>query len=537
MSPPSALQLTFFVPSSSHQAVTAELSKGKVAPERASLAALYFDTPDRRLARQGLSWQLRREGRRWIQALSLRNGHLLATLEQEIIRPDDTTDASLHAGTAAGERLLGALYKAASEDKAVSLRYRSEAHRTSRQVRAGSEHVDLAYVDGRLVAQANASRVRLLEFRLASGDVAAMMALAQRWQKRFSLLLDPRRLADRGDRLVDGQAWPTVRRAARPQYRSDADPAIALGAVADECLAQVLHNAFGLVQGDPELRVEHVHQLRVGIRRLRSALRCFEGWAPMPPKALKMGLRELFARLGEARDADVLDSGVAQALARAGAPALSLGPLGDAASDPAELLRDGAVQRLWLQWLAWRASLDASLVDAPGKAEDESFPTTDSAAGEPNPASRPTEYLDTTQRSADPVSKAAALPKRAAHRLARWHRRMAADARSFLELEEPAVHDLRKRIKRQRYALEFMTPLLRRKAANEYLEALAAAQEAMGELNDLYVARDRYAAALRTQPQALFALGWLSGRIDAVRATTAPVLRRLAKCKPPAKTA
>lgn len=532
MSSPATVQLTFFVPATSHAAVLAELSKGKSASERASLAAWYYDTSDRHLARQGLAWQLRREGRRWIQALSLSTGHLLELVQQEVIRPDDTTDASLHAGTQAGERLLATLLKATGDDQAIAVRFRSECHRTGRRLRSGGASVELAYDDGRLVAQTHASRVRSLEFTLASGDAGAMMALAQRWQKRFSLVLDPREIAARGDRLAQGQVWPPVRKAALPNYPPDADAAQALGAVMDECLSQVLHNAFGLIEGDPGQRVEHVHQLRVGIRRLRSGLRCFDGWAPMPPQELLTGLRALFGQLGEARDADVLDSGVAQSLARAGAPALSFDTAANAA-EPGALLRSEPVQRLLLQWVAWRGSLSKPLVETPGQPEP--GPQSEAQASLENPG------LPDDQASHSEAAPPAAarqmeppLPRRAARRLARWHRRLAEDARQFACLEEPAVHDLRKRIKRQRYALEFMAPLLRRKPLKHYLSALASAQEATGELNDLYVARDRYAEALRTQPQAWFALGWLSAKIDEARATTAPVLRRLAKCQPPA---
>lgn len=532
MSPPFTLQLRFFVPSAAQAAVSAELGEGKAASERASLAALYVDTADRHLARQGLAWQLRREGRRWIQALSLGSGHLLAHVEHEVIRPDDTTDAGLHAGTEAGERLRATLHKAASDDQSVAVRFRSECHRTGRRIRTGGASVDLAYDDGRLVAQAHASRVRSLAFMLASGEVSALMALAQRWQKRFALVLDPRSLAERGDWLAQGQAWPPVRKAARPLYPHDAEPTQALGAVVDECLAQVLHNTFGLIEGDPAQRVEHVHQLRVGIRRLRSGLRCFEGWAPMPPDELVAGLRALFTQLAESRDADVLDSGVAQALDRAGAPALSF-DAAPGAAEPAALLRGDPVQRLLLQWLAWRASLIAPQAGASADADADAGPGATAPADTAQATDQPGEAPAVTHPVAADAPADGRLPRRAARRLARWHRRLADEARRFPSLEEPAVHDLRKRIKRQRYALEFLAPLLRRKLAKNYLAALAAAQEAMGELNDLFVARDRYAEALRTQPQAWFALGWLSAKIEEVRATTAPVLRRLAKCEPP----
>lgn len=238
------------------------------------------------------------------------------------------------------------------------------------------------------------------------------MALAQRWQKRFALVLDPRSLAERGDWLAQGQAWPPVRKAARPRYPHDAEPTQALGAVVDECLAQVLHNTFGLIEGDPAQRVEHVHQLRVGIRRLRSGLRCFEGWAPMPPDELVAGLRALFTQLGESRDADVLDSGVAQALAHAGAPALSF-DTAPGATDPAALLRSEAMQRLLLRWLAWLASLSPPHPNA----ETEENADADSQTAAPADTLNTPEQLDDLPTAADAHGDGR-LPRRAARRLA-----------------------------------------------------------------------------------------------------------------------
>ncbi|WP_348752845.1 CHAD domain-containing protein [uncultured Aquincola sp.] len=536
-----ALQLTFLVPAAAHAGVLAELTKGQSAPERISLAAMYLDTADRHLAREGLTWRLRREGRRWIQTLQRADGSLLAQQAHEAIRPDATPDASLHAGTQAGDQLLALLQQAAEDGQAPSARYRSELARTSRRVRSGGAVVNLSYDDGRLVAGAHSSRVRTLAFTLGGGDPKAMTALAQRWQKRFGLLLDPRRMGERGDWLAAGLAGVPVRKATRPAYPASADARQALGAVVDECLTQLLLNAFGLVEGDPAQRVDHVHQLRVGIRRLRSALRCFEGWAPMPPDDLQTELRALFSTLGQARDSDVLDSGVARSLARAGAPTLHFDPPGDSA-EPAALVSAVATQRQLLQWLAWRASLDTTLPGAVHGDEAVRMPSQQAAAeGDAMPAvdmpgpavSAPAEPSSPAADDKADGGPAEPLDALAARRLARWHKRIAADARQFASLPEPVVHDLRKRIKRQRYAVEFLAPVLRRKPLQQYLQVLAEAQEGMGQLNDLYVARDRYTEALQTQPEAWFALGWLSAKIEEVRTATAPALRRLAKCKPP----
>ena len=95
------------------------------------------------------------------------------------------------------------------------------------------------------------------------------------------------------------------------------------------------------------------------------------------------------------------------------------------------------------------------------------------------------------------------------------------------------MHALRKRIKRQRYAVEFFAPVLRRRTVDQYLKPLAVVQERMGELNDLFVARSRYQAILASDQAAWFALGWLAARIVEVRAMARPELGRLAKTAPP----
>src|SRR5690606_28083106 len=103
-------------------------------------------------------------------------------------------------------------------------------------------------------------RIREIEFELVSGSPLAMLALAERWRKRFGLILDSRTKAERGDGLAEGSAFPPLRKARLPAYPRHASALDAFGAVLDECLDQVGRNAIGLVDGDPALRVDHVHQ-------------------------------------------------------------------------------------------------------------------------------------------------------------------------------------------------------------------------------------------------------------------------------------
>ncbi|MDL2339372.1 MAG: CHAD domain-containing protein, partial [Pseudomonadota bacterium] len=524
------IELKFVVPPAARVGVLAELARGSATLDRTSLTALYLDTNDRRLAQAGMVWRLRREGRRWIQTLKASGSNSLERFEHEAIRPGATADAAEHAGTTPGDRLITLLRRARADGIEPEVRFRTEVRRTARRIRTRGAVVDVAFDEGRLLSADASQRLREIEFVLVSGSPMAMLRLAERWRKRFALVYDPRSKAERGDRLADGTPFPPLRKASRPSYPDDATATEAFGVVLDECLAQITYNSIGLIEGDPAQRIEHVHQLRVGIRRLRSALRSFQGWVPPPPADLVESLRSLFATLGLSRDSDVLGSGVVAELARAGAPELKLPP-GPAGPDPVDAVRDTGTQRVLLAWIAWRTTfapapeepavtLEAELpieehhaASLSGMAESEPSEAASADSGGPqaNPPQEPTKGDDPRR-----------FRRNVRRRLRQWHARIASDWKSFDALDDIGLHALRKRIKRQRYAVEFFAPLLRRRQVDRYLGALSAIQDRMGALTDLFVARDRYQALGTPDPAAWFALGWLAARIAELRELAKP---------------
>ncbi len=534
------IELKFLVPSGARAQLTAEMARGASTLERASLAARYLDTEDRRLARAGIAWRLRREGRRWFQTLKAGGTNPVKRFEHEVIRTDASHEAAAHAGTSVGERLLTLLRRANADGMEVDVRFQTEVRRTVRKVRTKGAVVEVAFDEGRLLAAGTTQRIREIEFELISGSIASMMMLAERWRKRFGLIHDPRSKAERGDRLAGGSPFPALRKGGRPIYPDDATAIEAFGAVLDECLAQITHNAVGLAEGDPALQVEHVHQLRVGIRRLRSALRSFQGWVPTPPADLVDRLKSLFSTLGLSRDSDVLGSGVMAELAKVGAPPLKL-PAANDSPDAVDTVKADETQETILAWIAWRAALtqeadettDTVVPDAQtekarlaGNAEPAdaaSSDESDAAVGDGQAGSQatPSAHAD-----------APTYHRKLQRRLRRWHGRIVADWNEFDMLDDLRLHALRKRIKRQRYAVEFFAPVLRRRRVERYLEALTAIQDRMGELNDLFVARARH-QAMSADPAAWFALGWLAARIAEVRALAKPELGRLAKMEAP----
>ena len=91
---------------------------------------------------------------------------------------------------------------------------------------------------------------------------------------------------------------------------------------------------------------------------------------------------------------------------------------------------------------------------------------------------------DQTARLARP------LPETAAEALDRRLGAAAKRARGIADLSIEARHELRKSLKKLRYAAEFCAPLYPRKRVKPFLKRLKALQEIFGDLNDSAMARD-----------------------------------------------
>jgi inorganic triphosphatase YgiF len=434
---------------------------------RVSLRARYFDTPDRRLAQAGLALRVRKEGRRWVQTLKGAGDGLWQRLEHEVplrVAPgtQPLADPALHDGTPAGEALRQAL-----GDGELRPLYGTEVLRLQRLVRAPGCTVELAFDQGALVAGQSRWALCELEFELKSGEPAALAALAARWVARHGLTLDMRTKAERGERLARGVRLGAPVKA-RPLALPDAlDSLSALRRVLDNCLAQVLANASDIAH-EVDTEPEQLHQLRVGLRRLRTALRELGPRSPGLRPEWDEELRRLFGRLGSARDRDALAQTLLPALRQAGATGLEL-PRIEAEPAAQAALREPGTTQLWLQLLAFAAG---------GGVSAEAFA----------PAVR--------------------------QRLARLFKRVRRDAAAFDTLDDTARHRLRKRVKRLRYLSEFAAGAFRAKRLQAFLKRLAPAQEALGAFNDVCVARALFEHAASDDPLAMFALGWLAHERD-----------------------
>ena len=472
-----------------------------VTGRRMHLQATYLDTADRALAAAGLALRLRREGRRWVQTLKgdeVADG--MTRLEHNVPLPGlagvlPAIDLAVHTATPLGRRLREALAKAS--DPSLVVQYRTDIWRRTRELRTAQGRVELAWDEGFIEAGAHRLPVCELEIELLSGSPAAVITSARRWVRGLGLWLDTRSKAERGDRLsrADESLVPSrpggVARPEEGMSLADARRWALRG-----CFRQIGANASEVAGGSRE--IEPVHQLRVGLRRLRSLQRFLAEPGAAPP-AWQPGASDLSRRLGVARDRDAIATAVLPrlqaALAQAGLAkgeglCAMLQPTSNRheGETPAEVVRSEAAQTLLLDLLeAMTQGADAT---------------------------------------AAPQQSLRSLTRR---RLARWDRRVQTDIQRFALLDEHQRHALRKRIKRLRYAAEWAAPLYARRGVKPYVAALCEAQACLGEISDMSLAVAAFRKQPGAEPHALFALGWLSSQVDCLLAAAPARLGALAR--------
>ena len=477
------IELKFQVPAAHRAALRRAVATASARTTR--LQAVYADTAGQHLAAAGLALRLRKEGRVWVQTLKGRGDGLASRLEHEVRLPPQAgmpeIDAQRHAGTPVGAALAAALHNASTEGAALQPQYRTDIARLHRRVRFGGALIELAFDSGRLLAGERTAKVCEIEFELISGPPAALPALAQRWVQRFGLWWDVRTKSERGQRLALGTDSVPAVRAQAVVWGTEPGAETVWHAALQSALAHALPNAAEIADG--RSTPEHLHQLRVGLRRLRTALRELAAWGGQidEAQALQEAWRGPFTALGAARDADV-QSAFAPQLQAAGAPPLTL-PAAPSGPDPGDTVRGPEFNALMLRSLALMLQ-------------------------QPAPFAQP-------------------LPAAARELLRPAWQRLEHDAKAFAAAPVAQQHRTRKRLKRLRYVLEFLLPLYGRKPARKLLAAVGKALQALGDLNDLQTAEAAWRTQALIDPQAWFAVGWLGARHDQSTAAAARALARL----------
>ena len=488
-------ELKFQVDAAHQAAVEAAVARGR--SHRAHLRARYYDTADGALAAHHIVLRVRKEDGAWVQTAKAPGERLVERLEHNVeLAPGRASETPLplvgrHHGTPVGERIAEALRRAGHDPAEAELvpLYGTDVWRTTREMRSGDALVELAFDLGSVRAGDRTHALRELEIELKHGSPSSLLELAGRWRARYGLWLDTVSKSQRGERLARGAEHGPPVKATTPRLEADASGPLVFRAVLDSCLSQILPNASEVAAGSTD--PEHVHQLRVGIRRLRTALREMADFAPSIDPAWEPALAETFGALGRQRDREHVMRSVQPKLEAHGAPPCSIAADSDASPSAAAMVRAPAFQAVLMGLIA--ASLPATA-------------------------------------ATEPATKAPSARKALRARLSKLHRQVLRDGKRFESLEAVKQHRVRKRLKRLRYLSELVAPLFSRGHVKAYLAALKPAQDAVGEHVDLLLSR-RAARAVseRGDPKAWFDVGWLCAEIARSAKRARKALRRAGK--------
>ena len=493
------LELKFAVPSYQQSVLRKNIDTKTAQQQR--LSAYYFDTPNQDLAKKGIALRIRFEDNQWVQTLKTAGDGVAKRVELNTVLSltgtPDTLDVSSFVPDVSlitEPTVVAQLTNIMPLDQlaqALTVQYFTDVQRTSRQIKKNNSRIEIAYDIGkvgigRLNSQKHAnnhgltqSDIHEIEFELLEGDPSDLIDIAKTWCKKYKLYLSTVTKAQRGSLLLANKqfAEPVKADLAVLQLHKGISQFAFLQAVVNNCLVQILPNASAIAEGSPDGNL--VHQLRVGIRRLRTALKHFK-FAPdyIDPNWL-MVLKQTFSLLGEYRDKEILQIKTQPLLESVGAPHVEWSTAVDIM--PIDAVRANDFQILLLELIGF----------------------THLAVPADNPKAKAT----------------------VAKKLEKLFTAIAVASDKFASLDTESQHGVRKDLKSLRYVSEFAAPLFAsqtngkkgKKAAelNAFLQYLEPAQDVLGEYNDNVVGHANYLEKAKTDPNALFAVGWFSGREQA----------------------
>jgi triphosphatase len=460
----------------------------KTPPKCADQVSVYFDTNKQKLRRKGLMLRVRRQGRFYLQTIKSNvNSGIFQRDEWETEIAGEGPDLSKASGTALEPLLSNKLRRR------LKPLFETRVRRTVYPLIDDGHAIAVSVDRGTIDTGKRSQPLCEIELELERGNAAELFDVARKLSQALPARLAVKSKSERGYEIIDGREELPVK--AQPvDLTAGASACDAFKMIGLACLKQVICNEPALLKGDPE----GVHQMRVGLRRLRAAMSLFAVLlSDAQSEAIKSELKWLTGELGEARELEVLLNRVVTPMKRRGRrwhgmPSLSqeLAERRKAAMARARNAVQSARFRAltidiaaWLQAGLWTNPQDDLVADQGGI---------------------PIEMF-------------------ASEQLARRWRKVRKKGKVLAQLDARSRHKLRIQAKKLRYATEFFASLYASKRAvrrrHKFLSSLVRLQDGLGDLNDIAVHERRIIElGIRrkpSNPSRVFAAGLLTGREDA----------------------
>jgi inorganic triphosphatase YgiF len=457
---------------------------GKIgAPSEHDLVSTYFDTAKHKLKRHGLTLRVRRDGNNYVQTVKSANGAQFGRSEWETEIKDSAPDLGKVDDTP--------LRQFASKKLRRKLKpvFEASVHRTAVPLRTRRSEIELAIDRGRIMAGHRSTRVQEAELELKSGRPVDLFRIAKELERKSQAELDMRSKAELGYGLARGKKGQVVF-AEDVELKPDMTTGEAFRVIARASFRHFSANADAVRNGDSE----GVHQMRVGLRRLRAAISLFsKALSGTGTEKVKQELKWLTNELAPARELDVfvkqnIEPTTRDVLLRRG---------GKAIKKEFAARRDRAFARASEAFNSERYRL--LLIDT-------------------------LQWIEADRTIAKEDAKTP-IRKFAVGLLHRRIKKLRKDGRYLEKMSAQARHKLRIRAKKIRYALEFLESLFQSKGEQKQIAGLSRhlkkIQSALGSLNDFVAHRGMAVDAALKAPAPrhdararAFASGVVLGRED-----------------------
>lgn len=441
----------------------------------------YYDTADHRLRERGIAVRLRQSGRKWLQTIKT-EGRVIAGMHERPEWESETTENTFDFSGLQDQKLK-TLLEETLEGAALLPVFTTDFTRLSRLLQfSDGTQCEFSLDRGKIVAGSNEAVIAELELELTVGDPAALFDFVRALLEHVPVTLARDSKAARGFALTLG-AEMKPQKAAKTTLDKRMTAQQGFIAIATACMDHLTANEAGCLAGaDPE----YLHQMRVAIRRLRTAMRLFSAHLDCDRmNAIVDELRWLGEQLGTTRDLDVFLDETLPPVAAAWPTNPGLAQIRDqvaARRDSAMAASRTAVksaryQRLVLDIGAWLVAMSRAATNAPD------------------------------------ASEAAKLIEFARAALKRHRKQLIRRANHLMELSAEERHRVRISGKRLRYAGEFFSPLFSAKRSAPYIQELANLQAILGALNDAATTKTILAQAADAEDNEALAIvqAWVLG--------------------------
>ena len=465
-------------------------------PRSSRIISVYFDTTKLKLREHDVTLRVRKDGARRLQTIKLGLDSSAAPLgrsEWETEVKSTQPDLRLVKGTPLAPLIAG---RPKGDLRPV---FTTDVRRSATNLRVNRSEIELAVDVGKIVAGRRAQPICELELELKKGHLHHLALLTARLSRALPVSLGAQTKSDRGYALKLGEERKAVR-AKHITLNASQSAGAAFTQIGLSCLYHLAANRNAVDAGDGE----GIHQMRVGLRRLRAAISLFGPMlAGKETESIKTELRWLTEQLGPARDLDVLAK-------EAVAPLRAANP-----DQPEIAILERDVQR----------ERDDDIEGARAAVRSERCRKAVLATALWLIDGQWSHAAPDRGRSCPVVAVATDI-------LDRRTKKVIKRARNLRSLDARDLHLLRIAIKKLRYAAEFFSSLFDHpKRQKRFRETLTDLQDCLGALNDMTVhinRAHRLSHQQRRAPQQAekaYAMGLLAGREKA----RAPALERAAE--------